>query len=475
MKVLQSTSVMALTPLQQSLQSDNAEGEENPRQWATKKKVAIVSFAMLSAFVANLGTPIYIGAIPSIAADFNVSTTLAIAPTSLYGYGLGIGAFIGTATCETFGRKIVYQVTIPLTLIFTIIGGSAKNFATIAVTRTLAGLFAGPSLSVGVGIVNDLWDVSLEKTGTASAMLYAMMVIWGTLIGPMASGTLITHHSWRWVFWCPAILIGIITIAAFLIPETYMPQISRNRAKKDKIKVRTRRDSLNIFLISVGRPLHMTLVEPIILPSGLVLSVTQSVVFAYYVAYAVMFEDVYGFSQFQVGMTFGALVVGSIIAVPTLALFDRLTYQKARAEAIRSGTTVAPEIRLYPAMLSAFLLPISLFWLAWTGRSNIHWIAPVLSGVLFGLAYILSMLCIPVYNNEVYTTHYGASVMAATTFMRFTVSSSFPLFTVQMVHNLGFSWAMSLLGFVAIALIPIPWAFFKWGPSLRRRSQYMNE
>ena len=31
-------------------------------------------------------------------------------------------------------------------------------------------------------------------------------------------------------------------------------------------------------------------------------------------------------------------------------------------------------------------------WLAWTGRLEIHWIVPVLSGVLFGLAYVLSMV-----------------------------------------------------------------------------------
>jgi hypothetical protein len=83
-------------------------------------------------------------------------------------------------------------------------------------------------------------------------------------------------------------------------------------------------------------------------------------------------------------------------------------------------------------------------------------------------------MCIPIYNNEVYSTHYGASVLAATTFMRFMMSSSFPLFTVQMVHSLGFHWAISLLGFVNIAMIPIPWIFFKWGPVLRSKSRYIK-
>jgi len=289
----------------------------------------------------------------------------------------------------------------------------------------------------------------------------------------MAGGSLLEYHSWRWVFWCPAILIGVQSVAAFLIPETYIPQIIRNNAKKNSGSIGTRA-SLDLFLISIGRPLHMILVEPLILPSGIVLAVTQAIVFAYYVAYAIIFEEVYGFTQYQVAMSFGALLVGTVLALPVIALFDRLTYQKARAAAIQSGTTVVPEQRLYPAILGVTIMPAALFWFAWTARSSIHWIVPILSGVLFGLAYGINMLCLPVYNNDVYTTHYGASVLAATTFIRFMISSPFPLFTPRMVRNLGFPWAMSLLGFVAVALMPIPWIFFRWGPRLRRGSSYVK-
>jgi hypothetical protein len=80
-----------------------------------------------------------------------------------------------------------------------------------------------------------------------------------------------------------------------------------------------------------------------------------------YVIYAILFEDVYHFSQYQAGLTFAPLLIGGLLAIPVMAVFDRLTYQKARAEAIRSGTEVHPEKRLYPAMLSVLLLPISLF------------------------------------------------------------------------------------------------------------------
>lgn len=38
---------------------------------------------------------------------------------------------------------------------------------------------------------------------------------------------------------------------------------------------------------------------------------------------------------------------------------------------------------------------------------------------------------------------------------------------------LGIGWATSLLGFLSLIMIPIPYMFFKWGPSIRARSKYL--
>ena len=59
-------------------------------------------------------------------------------------------------------------------------------------------------------------------------------------------------------------------------------------------------------------------------------------------------------------MAFAPLLIGGVIAARVVPAFNRLTYQKARAHAIASATTVLPEKRLYP-MLGVVLLSISLF------------------------------------------------------------------------------------------------------------------
>jgi hypothetical protein len=41
-----------------------------------------------------------------------------------------------------------------------------------------------------------------------------------------------------------------------------------------------------------------------------------------------------------------------------------------------------------------------------------------------------------------------------------------------MYDALGIGWATSLFGFVSLAMMPIPWAFYIFGPRLRANVKY---
>jgi len=45
-----------------------------------------------------------------------------------------------------------------------------------------------------------------------------------------------------------------------------------------------------------------------------------------------------------------------------------------------------------------------------------------------------------------------------------------PLATYPLYRRLGTAWACTLLGFRCLALVPIPFAFIRWGPALRAQS-----
>ena len=70
---------------------------------------------------------------------------------------------------------------------------------------------------------------------------------------------------------------------------------------------------------------------------------------------------------------------------------------------------------------------------------------------------------------------YAASAVAANTFLRSAFAGVFPLFATQMFNGMGIDWASSLLGFVAAAMIPIPYLFYIYGSRIRGRGKYSAE
>lgn len=55
-------------------------------------------------------------------------------------------------------------------------------------------------------------------------------------------------------------------------------------------------------------------------------------------------------------------------------------------------------------------------------------------------------------------------------FLTCVISIEFSIFTVY--ERLGIHWASTLLGFIALALMPIPWLLFYFGPRIRAKSRY---
>lgn len=84
------------------------------------------------------------------------------------------------------------------------------------------------------------------------------------------------------------------------------------------------------------------------------------------------------------------------------------------------------------------------------------------------VAYQIVKMCVQVYLVDSYIK-YAASVIAAITVLRSIVGALLPLAGLTMYDALGFGWGNSLLGFIALVMIPVPVAFKFYGASLRKR------
>ncbi|KAL2813018.1 major facilitator superfamily domain-containing protein [Aspergillus granulosus] len=450
-----------------------SEGCQNPRDWSRTRRLLFVIGACVAPFAVIYGNSIYVASIRGVIEKFDVSTTVAISPISIYCLGQTIGPPITTSFSEFFGRKWIMRLSIPMALLFTGLGGAAKNFETLAVCRFLSSLAISPAGTVSVGIVNDLWDVSLSKTGTFLALIVALMNLLPAAIGPSTGASLVaTTGDWRWTFWLNAIVLGVIALLTFPVPETYQPYRLKAHNKKNGNPAPPT-DYRKILRMAFTRPVHMLFTEPVVFPTSLACAILQAILFCWYIAYPVIFERVYQFSEKAQGLAFLPILGGNFLGILVIGVCDKLKCQKAREAAIQTGAKVEPELRLYAACVGSITTPISIFWLAWTARPTIHWIVPMLSGILFGLSHATIALSYNIYKNDIYGAEYGASAFAGEVMLRYLLSAATPLFWVQVMEALHINWSTSLLGFVSLTLVPLPWVFFRYGPYLRSKSQYV--
>ena len=95
---------------------------------------------------------------------------------------------------------------------------------------------------------------------------------------------------------------------------------------------------------------------------------------------------------------------------------------------------------------------------------------PIIGSGWFSIGAFLLFNSVLNYLGDAYP-EYAASVLAGNDFMRSSFGAGFPLFAAAMYNNLGVNWASSLLGFLSIAFIPIPFALHRYGKRIRLRSK----
>ncbi|KAI9742191.1 MAG: hypothetical protein M1818_004091 [Claussenomyces sp. TS43310] len=456
---------------------DGPEDPENPLNWPRWQRICYILPPALVCFAATLASSIYTPAYPEVEERFGVSETLAILPLSLYVLALGFGPVIAAPLSETFGRRVVYLISPPLGALFSLGAGFAPSATGLVILRFLAGLCFSPPLAIGAGTIADTNTASERAASTA---LFILSPFLGPSLGPVIGSFVAARKGWQWTQW--TIIFFAIFSWLWVLPmhETYKPVILRRRRAKlglpDPPSPFASRGARWRFLLTVTlfRPVHMLCVEPIVGLLSVYIAFNFGVLFSFFAAFPYVFGSVYHFDSEQSGLVFLAIGVGCVLAVPTALLCDRFLYQKHVRLSHANGKEglVAPEHRLYLAMLGSFGLPIGLFWFAWTARSDISWASPVVAAIPFAWGNLSIFISASMYLVDTYQALNGASAVAANGLLRYILGAAFPLFTLQMYRRLTIPWATSLLGFVTVALMPIPWVLFRFGHRIRLKSHY---
>jgi len=285
--------------------------------------------------------------------------------------------------------------------------------------------------------------------------------------------------GWRWVEGVMAMFTGVVWIVgAMVIPETYAPVILRRRAKA--LSERTGKVYISslekkqgkttpkaAFQKALARPWALLFLEPIVLLISIYMAILYGTLYMLFGAFPIVFEQTRGWSQGIGGLAFLGVAVGMLIGV-TYSVIDNNRYAKVEAN---HGGEAPPEARLPPAMSGAVALPIGMFWFAWTNYPSIHWSVCIIGTAPFGFGMVLVFLSCMNYLIDSYTV-YAASVLAANSVLRSLFGAAFPLFTTNMYDALGIHWASSIPAFLALACLPFPFVFYKYGKQVRMKCKY---
>lgn len=455
---------------------DGPNDPENPMNWAVSKKWRVTIAMGLMTFCVTFASSVFSNATVPVATLFGVSTEVTTLGTSLFVLGFAVGPMIWGPGSELLGRKLPLFTGYFLFAIFQIPVAVAVNLETIMLCRFFGGAFASAPLAIVGGSLADFFGP--VDRGVA-VCVFAGATFIGPIAGPIMGGFITQSYlGWRWTAWITLIMAAFFgTIGFFLVPETSHQKILQNRAKSIRFEtknwaIHSQADTLQLDLKSIVntyllRPFIMLFREPILLLITIYMALIYGILYLFFEAYPISFQEERGWNQGVGALPFLGILLGVVCGCLTITVVTKTRF----ARKLKKHGKVIPEERLPPMILGAVLLPIGLFWFAWTSNPNIIWVPQVLAGILIGWGILMIFLQGLNYIIDVYMWH-ANSAIAANTLLRSFAGTGFPLFATAMYHTLGVAWATSLLGFLCIAMIPAPILFFVYGSKIRSMSKF---
>ncbi|KAL2827886.1 major facilitator superfamily domain-containing protein [Aspergillus pseudoustus] len=447
--------------------------DEDPRNWPLSKKLYIICFTLLSVMNSGVSSSLPSNAVPYIYEDFKIDDqSQSSLPTSVFLLGYVVGPLIWSPLSETIGRRPVLVYTFIVFFLFTIACALAPNWPTLLFFRFVCGCMGASPQTVIGGVYADIFEA--RARGRVMAF-YGAAASFGPILGPILSG-FASQHGWRWSFWADLIFAGVAMGGLIFLPETFGPVLLKRRAAKlsklSGTKVTASLSTIDTDLSAIFlRPLYMLVFEPIILATSIYVAIVYALVFFFFQAYPIIFPETYNFNIQQTSLTLIPLGIGAC-STGIVALSWDLKYHSAIFKRKSWAFPYSPETHHLPiSCISSILIVISLFWLAWTATPSIHWIVPTLSGLFFGFGYQIIFTSMMTYVTDAYKT-YSASAIASSVILRSILGAALPVAAKPMYASLGVGWATSLVGFVSLLCVPIPFVLLWKGSWLREKSTF---
>ncbi|KAF2723946.1 MFS multidrug transporter [Polychaeton citri CBS 116435] len=476
----------------------------SPFQWSEKRKSFITWLSCAATVITAYTAGSYSAGTEQMAREWHVSDVAITVGVTTFTCGFAMAPMFLAPFSEINGRRPIFVVTGALFVIFQLCCAVTRSYGGMLVSRFLAGCASSTFSTMVGGVVSDIYHA---EDRNAAMSLFSGAALFGTGLGPLVSGVIAKHTTWRWIFYLQVITCGVMMgLIVFFFKETRGSVLLSRKAKKLnqwyeelesqgyygtvfssnddgitplscrrvrwKVKSDEERAALGQMIkVSLYRPFYLLFTEPVVFFFSLWISFSWSVLYLTFAAVPLVFETSHGFDIEQSGAVFAAISVAAV-----LSTFISIYQEKLARKYLVKHTDMlnTPEGRLYFACIQSALLPIGCFWFGWSSFPTTPWIVPTLA---VGCATMgIFSIYLAVFNYLADTYHrYASSALAAQSFCRNMMGGAFPLFTRQMFNKMTFQGAGSFLGGFSALLTLVPWILVFYGPRIRARSKFARE
>jgi DHA1 family bicyclomycin/chloramphenicol resistance-like MFS transporter len=184
----------------------------------TPSRLRIITVLGLLIALGPLTIDMYLPALPRIAGDLSVSSSVVQLTLTGTLAGLAAGQLVVGSLSDSLGRRRPLMAGIVLHMVASLICLFAPNIELLGLGRALQGFGAAAASVVAVAVVGDLY------TGTVAATVMSrLMLVLGVapVIAPSLGAAVLLKASWHWVFAALVLLAGgLLLLAVLALPET---------------------------------------------------------------------------------------------------------------------------------------------------------------------------------------------------------------------------------------------------------------
>ncbi|KAI0974290.1 major facilitator superfamily domain-containing protein [Xylaria arbuscula] len=467
----------------------------DPLRWNQAYKYYIATVVCLGMLVCNFLAAGPTVAIEATATDFfpNTDVNHSVSRVAYFftstSLAQGTSNFVWVPLANRFGRRPVYIISYVIFLAAAVWLIFEKHFIGFLVGRILLGLGSGAAEALAPMTIADIFF--LHERGTVMA-LYTSFLSIGVAFGILIDGFVLINNNWPVIYQIASALVGFVfALVLFTFPETAFSRDdetlfeARDLGEQDtKIYTVTssappppKRSYLQSMKLFNGMLTEESLIKMFFRPFGLILlpsvlwaALVQSVTIGFVVAVtsnvAVAYSDAYGFVEWQVGLTFIAAIVGSLVGIPAGGhLGDLVADWFTR----RNGGMRDPEMRLPTITLSLITTPLALILYGVGIQKRLHWICPTIGLGLLNFSITQAANICLVYVIDSYRPVAGEITLTVLGFKSlFGFLLSF--YTNPWVNEAGYMNAFGTMAAISAAVLLIWIPLYFWGSSLRHRT-----